>query len=355
MERKKKILFIYNTLTTFVKKDIEILSENFLVTKYQFKPVKGILSIVLELIKQFFFLLINISKYNFIFIWFADTHSFLPVLFGKLLGYKSAIVIGGFDATSIPYLNYGLYCSNKPRQFFGKYSIRNATVLLPVDGSLIENRNYYASEDGKGLPVGIKNFVTNIKGNIITVPTGYDTNFWKANPKIKRENSVVTVANIPDWTRWKLKGCDFIRDIANQMPTTEFHIYGLTTEYLNEVKKSKLPQNLILHTKVENERLRDIYSKHKVYVQFSLSEGLPNVLCEAMLCGCIPVGSNVNGIPQAIGETGFILKHQDLYEALKILHKSLDFQTENKNDMRKRIISNYTIEIRKVKIKTILT
>ena len=41
-----------------------------------------------------------------IFIWFADYHSFLPSLIGRLLGKKVYIVIGGYDAAKIKELNF---------------------------------------------------------------------------------------------------------------------------------------------------------------------------------------------------------------------------------------------------------
>jgi glycosyltransferase involved in cell wall biosynthesis len=47
-----------------------------------------------------------------------------------------------------------------------------------------------------------------------------------------------------------------------------------------------------------------------VYAQFSITEGLPNVVCEAMLAGCIPVGSNVGGIPELIETTGILINER---------------------------------------------
>jgi glycosyltransferase involved in cell wall biosynthesis len=74
--------------------------------------------------------------------------------------------------------------------------------------------------------------------------------------------------------------------------------------------------------KIEYHKLVELYNRHEFYLQLSVAEGFPNTLCEAMLCGCIPIGSNVFSIPKIIGDTGFVLKHRNMDE-LKRLQKPL--------------------------------
>lgn len=344
--KRKKVLLVYPNYSSFVKTDFEILSSEFEVTRYHFQPVKGALRTLRELMKQFVFLLFNLRKFNFVFIWFADTHAFGPVLFGNLLKIKSAVVIGGFDAVSLPEIKYGLYCSNQIRQFLGKYAVKHASYLLPVDESLIENTNYFADPAGKGLPVGVKKFVPGIKGKIVVVPTGYDTDFWQPTKGVVRKKSVVTVAAITNWQRWYLKGCDFLSQIASKMPETEFYIYGISNSMFEELQKIALPDNLYLNGLVSTEKLPAIYSAHQIYAQLSLSEGLPNVLCEAILCGCIPIGSNVNGIPRVINEEKLIVYKKDVEEAVKVIHRafSSDFSYTSKN--KDQIIETLSLKSR---------
>ncbi len=350
---KKKILLTYTHFSSFVKTDFEILSEVGLVDKYQFKSRKNVGGIF-EMIKQFFFFLFKGWQYDIFFIWFADYHSFFPIFFSQIFGKKSLIVIGGFDAVVIPYLRYGLFCSNKIRQLLGKFSIRNANYVCPVDKSLIEHTNYYAGTPQNGLPVGIKNFVKGIKGKIIPISTGYDTKIWRINSKLERKESVLTVGYIPDWKRWKLKGCDFIQEIALKMPNIRFHIYGLTDNFLIKIQKTNLPQNLILYPKVDIQKLPDIYSQHKVYAQLSLSEGLPNVLCEAILCGCIPVGSDVNGIKTAIIDPKLKVLKKDVNEATRVIKTAMKIQKQEALVHYNYISNTFTIENRKSIISSLI-
>lgn len=347
-EKQKKLLLIYTNYSSFVKADYEILSSSFQVTRYKFRPEKGGILLVVQFIKQIVYLLINCLRYDFLLIWFADTHAFLPVLAAKLFRKKSAIVIGGFDAVSIPELNYGLFCANKPRQILAKFAIRNASFLLPVDGTLVENTNYYADKTGKGLPVGVRHFVKGIKGEIRIVPTGYDPGFWKPVAGIVRHKSVVTVGSIPDWKRWYLKGCDFLAQVAAELPEMPFHIYGVGDAMMAELRKSSLPENLFLHGLVTTEELPAIYSSHQIYAQLSMSEGLPNVLCEAMLCGCIPVGSDVNGIPGVTGDKNLIISEKEIEKALSAFTYAAILAENNSELFINRIKENFPAKNRSI-------
>ena len=352
--KQKKILLIYLNYSSFVRTDYENLSLFCHVTKYHFKAGKDALTLAFQFLKQLFYLLFNAFRFDFLLIWFADTHAFLPVLLGKLFRKKTGLVIGGFDAVSIPDLKYGLYCANKPRQFLGKYAIRNATFLLPVDSTLVENTNYFADNSGKGFPVGVRYFVKDIRGKILVIPTGFDPDFWKPVEGIKRNDSVVTIGSIPDMKRWHLKGCSFLTLIAAEIPEFSFHIYGVSDNMMVELRKHQLPGNVYLHGWVTTEELPAIYSSHMIYAQLSLSEGLPNVLCEAMLCGCIPVGSDVNGIPGVIGNQNLIISEMKTEKAIAAVRYAWSLADQKSELFRNRIIEKYPPENRPIALRSII-
>jgi glycosyltransferase involved in cell wall biosynthesis len=55
-----------------------------------------------------------------------------------------------------------------------------------------------------------------------------------------------------------------------------------------------------------------------------MAEGFPSAICEAMLCGCIPIGSNVAAIPYIIGDTGFVLHKKDTDKLVELCHTALN-------------------------------
>ncbi len=289
---QKKILFIYTNYSTFVKTDFEILVLEHEVIKYQFKPVEGLLKTAFQLIKQKIYLLFNIWKFDAVFIWFADYHSFLPVLFAKLTGKKSFVVVGGYDVANMPELKYGSL-SSPLRKNMALFTFKNATLNLAVVEALEKK---------------IKSVCP--KANTKTLYTGYqflDKN--KSQFEQNREKMVLTVSITDNYQRIQIKGLDRFRELAEKLPDFQFIIVGA-----NESSKSffePIPENLKLLPGLQQHELAAYYSKSSFYAQFSRSEGLPNALCEGMLYGCIPIGTRVGGIPTAIGTTGLVMDNWD--------------------------------------------
>ena len=343
------ILFIYHTNATFVKKDYLILKTKFKIKTFYYNAKNNLISNLFYQIKLLCWLSFKIWKAKVVYIWFADYHAFLPILFSRIFKKKSIIIVGGFDAVSIPEYKFGLFYekNKKIRIQLAKFSYRNANYILPVDKTLVEGVNYYIS--GKGISTGVKHFVKNLKGKFKVVATGYDSNTWFKKKDLKRENTVLSIGGVPDIRTFKRKGFDLLLEIAHKMPDVKFEIIGLNDKML-KFTKNIATDNVKLLGFISNEKLIDYYSKAKVFCQLSLSEGLPNTLCEAMLCECIPVGSNVNGIPTAIDDCGFILKEKNVDKAVLLIKKALNSDESLGKKARQRVINNYSFEKREKEI-----
>jgi hypothetical protein len=326
---KKKILFIYTNYSTFVKTDFEILASEHEVSKYQFKPVRGLVNTAVELIKQKIYLFINIWKFDTVFIWFADYHSFLPVLFAKILRKKSFVVIGGYDVANIPKLNYGSL-SSPLRKMLTLFSIKNASLCFPVVEKLEKKLKEIAP-----------------KATTKTIYTGYKFNLNEYSElKKEREKLVLTVSITNNQQRFLIKGLDRYKELAEKLPDFMFYIIGV-----GEGAKQlfdPIPKNLVLLPPLNQSELTEYYLKASFYTQFSRSEGLPNSLCEAMLYGCIPLGLDVGGIPTAIGKNGLIMNDWDENAAI-------DFIQKNHNRLNREIFKNqieekFELNLRKEKL-----
>jgi glycosyltransferase involved in cell wall biosynthesis len=351
--KKKKVLLIYQNYSTFVKEDFEILSSSFDVTKYYFKSSKNPFIFLFEFVKLFCYSIFQIPRHNIVYSWFADYHSFIPTLFGRIFLKRTVVIVGGYDAVSIPSIEFGVFYKNNFRTFCTRFTLGYADFIFPVDESLVESVNYYADPDKKGYSVGIKYFVRRIRGKIVVIPTGYDHGKWKRKNGINPTNTVITIGGAPDLKTFLRKGIDLVIETANIMPSLQFYIVGLSGR-MEKFAKSKSGNNVNFLGYIPNDKLPEILSSHNVFLQLSLSEGLPNSLCEAMLCECIPVGTDVNGIPKCIGDTGFILKEKNAEKAADLINQALNASESAGKNVRKRVIGKFLKSKRRKKILDIL-
>ena len=96
----------------------------------------------------------------------------------------------------------------------------------------------------------------------------------------------MTVANITDKRTFERKGIPLFLYLAEQLPDYQFTLAGMKYQ----LKTNSFPRNIKILGKQNGQQLKSLYGLNEYYFQGSKIEGLPNVLCEAMLCECIPLG-----------------------------------------------------------------
>lgn len=241
---------------------------------------------------------------DIIFSRFADTHTFPAVLFSRIFGKKSIVVVGGYEVARIPELRYGLLLSPVKSRIL-KYVLRRADRVLTVDEALKWEAIRNVGVDGK---------------NITTVPNGFDSE--KFSPKGEKENMILTAYLCSTWERARLKGLDTFVRTAETLPHLQFVTVGVTGPVLKDLRRMA-SSNVTFVPPVEENDLIPYYQKARVYCQLSMREGLPNALCEAMLCECVPVGTDVQGIRTAMGDTGFYVSYGDPMATKEAIERAL--------------------------------
>lgn len=330
--RMKKILFIYTTYSTFVKTDYEILSSQHAVTQYQFKPVKGLLKTAAQFLKQLVFLLVNIWKFDAVFIWFADYHSFLPVLFAKITNKKSFVVVGGYDVARLPELSYGIFLS-KVRGFCAIYSMKKCSLNLSVS-NYVHRKVKWIAKDSKSILVY----------NCVNIPDTHST-------IIPKENLVITVGFINSERTFYIKGIDTFIEVAHLLPDLRFLAIGITKELPQELLQN-LPSNLEFVENVNHEELHSYYKRAKIYCQFSRSESFGVSIVEAMSFGCIPIVTNVGGMPELVGKKGKVVK-RDPEHISKLLAETV-LNSPNTDFEKNLNKGDFSIATRKEKILSLI-
>jgi len=313
-DNRIKIFFVTLAFQTFIKRDLQLLKKHFDVRIGHYTGIKSIPKILKGVLCS-----------DLTFSWFADIHTFYSVLFSQLSKKKSVVIVGGYDAAKVPEINYGLALSPVFLPLI-KYVFKNADKVLVVDESLKKD--------------AIKNF--RLSGeNIQTVPTGYDKELWKS--KGIKEDLVITVTHIKKESV-KRKGLETFVLAADYLKEFKFVIIGAPLDNSIHYLKSIASPNVVFPGSVPNEELPQWYSRAKVYCQLSRYEGLPNALCEAMLCECVPVGTRYCGIPHAIGNTGFYVPYGDVKATVDAIKKALN--SNKGKEARERIKKFFPLDKR---------
>ncbi|OIP02367.1 MAG: hypothetical protein AUJ98_01480 [Bacteroidetes bacterium CG2_30_33_31] len=338
-----KILYIYpGTKSTFVDKDLRLLAEKFRVSEYKFNTQNKKL-LPLYFFQQAFFLVRNIFKHDLYIIMFGGYWSFLPVVLAKFFNKKSIIINGGTDCVSFPSIGYGSL-QKSPIAWFTKKSFLNASHIVTLHSSLMFQNYKYMDLEYKSQ--GLQFHIPNLKTPSTTIYNGYDANFWKATQK-KVPKSFITVSiGLGEARRRAVKGIDLVLEIAPRFPDCQFIIVGTDPSELHDA-----PKNVILLTKKTPIELVPIYSEATFYLQLSMSEGFPNSLCEAMLCECVPIVSDVASMPFIVSDTGFVLKKKDIGLLKSLISDALSSDTNALGQKaRKRISENFTETLRQEKL-----
>lgn len=250
--------------------------------------------------------------------WFASVYAFIAVAVGNLLGVKTLVVAGGVDVARIPELGYGIWLSPW-RARLVRYVFRRAYRILVVAPFMADDAKKLAEYDGE---------------NIVHVPTGYDPDFWK--PVGGKDQQVLTVAMVRDRNTAVLKGLDTLVEAAWKMPTVNFTVIGVEPRVGLRLRP---PMNMKFYAPMPRADILPFYQRAKVYCHPSRREGLPNALCEAMLCGCIPVATQIDGNAAAMGTTGFLVPVGEAEALMMTVHQALTTEEPLGVEARARIVS----------------
>jgi glycosyltransferase involved in cell wall biosynthesis len=324
-----RLLYITPHLSSFVLKDIAIFEKEYTVIVSVFKPKRKIL-IFWEFIKQLFFLVGKYQKGAPIVIMFAGYHSVLPAVFGQITGAKILIVTGGTDCVGFKAINYGNFIKF-PMNIATRYSLKNCSYIAPVHESLVFQEYTYDPDLAKFQ--GHQFWIPECKTPVRTIYNAYDTTKFFCTTNNRPENTFVTVANVDLPFAKTRKGLDLIYEWAEMHPEFTITLVGVPVGWQPPVKLT----NLKLINFVGEIELLEIYNRHQFYLQLSVMEGFPNALTEAMMCGCIPVVSDVASMPFIADGDGVVVKHRDL-QALE----SAFFEAKRKGFAAHNVIAEKT-------------
>ena len=252
-----------------------------------------IVNYILTQIKISYKLLIVNKDVNYWFFFLGGPSLLLPMLTAKLFKKDVTLVFGGSDIESVKAQSEVL---SKPIEMLVKINLALSNRVVLYSPNLIKEWNL-----GK------------YKNKILIAPRHFlDFDKFKIKKKFdERDNLIGYIGRLSE-EKGTLNFVKAIPEIMKERDDINFLIVGdgqlrdKIEEYLN---KENLNNTVKIEGWIPHDELPDYLNELKLIVLPSYTEGLPNIMLEAMACGTPILATPVGAIPDVItdGETGFIL------------------------------------------------
>ena len=313
-----KILFIHNLLTPFVRYDLELLRQEYMVTELcvSFNNPATLLAIP-KLLRQ----------HDLLFGWFASAHTLLPLLCARFWGKPTVLVIGGYDVANMPEISYGNQRGGL-RGAISSTAIRLATILLPFS-------NYSLREVDENI-----GHFDNIEVAYLGVPDKINCLPEKTNLPL-----ILSVGNVDQANLWRKGHEPFVRAAA-LLPDYPFVLVGKWKDDAIEYLRQIATPNVTFTGRVDDATLHDYYRRASVYVQASQHEGFGMSVAEAMLAGCIPAVTRAGALPEVVGVCGTFAVSTQPSAIAAAIQQALAMPAYLRADARQRILDHFPLQKR---------
>jgi glycosyltransferase involved in cell wall biosynthesis len=317
-EQLRSILFVHNGAAQFVRLDLEELRKRYRVTECYLRS-RWVNPVTIWR---------QVRTHDLIFGWFASWHTFLPLVFARLSGKPSVLVVGGYDVANMPQIGYG-HQRGGLKKWVSRWTMRLATRLITFS-------NYSGDEAERNASI--------LKEQVSTIYIGVPDPFVSL-PQGQRGRIALTVGNV-DRSNLLRKGHEAFVRTAALMPDVNFVLAGAWQDSAVDHLRAIATPNVTLTGWLSDEALGDYYRRASVYVQPSLHEGFGLSVAEAMLAGCVPVVSRVGSLPEVTGNSGIFVDTPAPAAIAKAIAEALTYPEEARAPIRQRILDEFPLERR---------
>lgn len=194
----------------------------------------------------------------------------------------------------------------------------------------------------------------NKDSKFVVIPNWIDSSLYDITKIKKRDDGVLRVLYM-GWIQ-EDKGVHDIFSAIKKLPLINRQVEfiflgdGPSRQYFIEMTNNVItPYQYSFPGWVHGEEKLNYLANADIFILASHSEGLPNSLMEAMLCGIPSIATNVGSVSDLIinGETGILIEKQNieqLADGMNQLINNASLRAKFSIDGKKRILSNHSIQ-----------
>ncbi len=347
MSDRKRIIYVHKGASSFVKNDQRILEAVFDVRVIAFLP-KSKWKVPFLLVRMLFSLLREVPRADAVVCQFAGHHALLPIVIARLFGKRGIVISNGSDCVGFPSLNYGHF-RKRLLGWSTRTCFRLCDRIIPLDASLVHHVPTYHDIDPSA------------QGDPAFLPGPEDTHHrigLRFRPRAMESEGRATAEAIHHGGLRCASAIGAGAQRPGYDPASRSSVPGCGVRHRRCTEGSfpVKPANVKEIPFVPHDRITTWYGSATYYLQLSVSEGFGNALCEAMLCGCIPIVSNTGAMPSIVGGTGYIVPRRDV-DVLEgtIRDAMLRVAPLGPEAMRERIVHYYPVALRATGLPDIVT
>lgn len=320
-----KILFVHNSLRTFVRLDRDVLATSHDVHELNYHWNT----------RTFGSLIRQIQDCDLIFAWFASYHSFLPAILGKRHNKIVVVCSSDYDLANELTHGYGSMRGGLSKRINNQiFSVANC-VIVPSEFSH---------------HMALTNTVLGkMSEKVITIPHGIPLTKMPTKSKQAR---AITVATLHKLTNWR-KGVNTFVQTASHLPAIGFDVVGSALDNsLNDLKQ-QASANVVFHGQLSDVQRDELLARAQVYAQLSFIEGFGLSLAEAMLQECVPVVTRRGALPEVVGDCGVYVEYNNSASAAEGIRYAMTVPELGKM-ARERVHDLFSLELRAQRLNQVL-
>jgi len=264
-------------LKTFVKEEFKLLKKDHTITSFDLVIHASSFWQIPKYLIDSLFDWKNVRNSDVVWIWVADYPAIPFILLAKIFKKRIIVNISGFEVYAAPDIGYGNQLS-LIRGATSRWILRNAICIIVM------------SEAYKKIVQELES-----SANVIVIPGWVDSKLCEE--PLSEKHGVVT-----SLTNYK------VVHLVKNIPLFKEATKGMDAKVIENVPYATLIS---------------AFKTAKVYCQLSYTESFCVAVLEAMACGCIPVVTDRDALPEVVGDVGFIVPYEDVEKTRKAIRLAL--------------------------------